>query len=273
MPESVSFDPIAHRYDATRGYPPDVAERIARGLLEFAGIPRGGSIIEIGIGTGRIALPLIEQGVNVTGVDISANMVDLLRQKYQALRGEGASGRVGALTVELADMTALPYQDARFDASVAVHVLHLVPEWRRALDELRRVVKPDGRLLIGQDVRVEDDVQWRSQREWLRIVRRLGFQAGYIGAQGYAAILEELERRGLEVRESQLARWEITQTPREALTWITERTWSRTWPVPDDIFAEAARELTDWMEREYTGAMETPQRIPVAFKAARAQRV
>jgi ubiquinone/menaquinone biosynthesis C-methylase UbiE len=272
MAESVSFDPIAHRYDATRGYPAEVATRIARGLMEFAGIARGGNVVEIGIGTGRIALPLIEQGVNVAGVDISANMVDLLREKYQTLRVAETRGTLGALEVALADMTALPFADGRFDASVAVHALHLVPEWRRALDELQRVVKPDGVLLFGQDVRVEDDVQWRAQREWLGIVRRLGFQAGYIGARGYNAIVEELDRRGLAVRESELARWETMVTPRQALTWITERTWSRTWPVPDDIFDAAARELTAWMEREYADAMETPQRVPEAFKAARAER-
>lgn len=270
MPESVSFDPIAHRYDATRGYPPQVAAGIARRLREVGAIPQGGEIVEIGIGTGRIALPLIEQGVNVFGVDISANMVDLLRQKYQTLRAADATGQLGALIVEMADMTALPYANGRFDAGVAVHVLHLVPEWRRALDELRRVIRPGGSLLIGQDVRVADDVQWLAQREWLAIVRRLGFPAGYVGAAGYGAIVEELERRGLAVSETELARWEIQVTPREALTWITERTWSRTWPVPDDIFALSARELTAWMEREYAGAMDTPQRVPVAFKVARA---
>lgn len=270
MPESISFDPIAHRYDATRGYPPEVAAEIARRLREVGGIPRGGEIVEIGIGTGRIALPLIEQGVNVYGVDISANMVDLLRQKYQTLRAADETPSLGALTVELADMTALPYADGRFDAGVAVHVLHLVPEWKRALDELQRVIRPGGNLLIGQDVRVEDDVQWLAQRQWLGMVRRLGYPAGYVGAAGYSAIVEELERRGLTASEAELARWELQVTPREALRWITERTWSRTWPVPDDIFAQSARELTAWMEREYAGAMETPLRVPVAFKVARA---
>lgn len=270
MPESVSFDPIAHRYDATRGYPPEVAAEIARRLCEVGNIPPGGEIVEIGIGTGRIALPLIEQGVNVSGVDISANMVDLLRQKYQTLREVDEAGALGALAVELADMTALPYADGRFDAGIAVHVLHLVPEWKLALDELRRVIRPGGSLLIGQDVRVEDDVQWLAQREWLGILRRLGFPAGYVGAAGYSAIVEELERRGLVVSETELSRWEMQVTPHEALTWITERTWSRTWPVPDDVFAESARELTAWMERRYAGAMHTPQRVPVAFKVARA---
>ena len=271
MPESISFDPIAHRYDATRGYPPEVAGEIARRLREVGGIRQGGELVEIGIGTGRIALPLIEQGINVFGVDISANMVDLLRQKYQTLRAADATETLGALNVELADMTALPYADGRFDAGIAVHVLHLVPEWRRALDELQRVIRPGGNLLIGQDVRVEDDVQWLAQREWLGVVRRLGFPAGYVGAAGYTAIVTELERRGLAVSETELARWEIRVTPREALTWITERTWSRTWPVPDDIFAQSARELTAWMERTYTGAMDMPQRVPVAFKVARAE--
>jgi ubiquinone/menaquinone biosynthesis C-methylase UbiE len=268
MAESVSFDRVADRYDATRGYPPAVAQRIAEGLVRMGGVPVGGSMLEIGIGTGRIALPVLGTGRDVTGVDIAQAMVERLREKYAALQAEEPERPWGTLQVELGDVTALPFADASFDASVAVHVLHLIPEWRRAVDEVLRVLRPGGALLIGQDVRLEDDLQWRMQGEWMEIVRKLGFPVGYVGAAGYSAIKAELGRRGLPPREEQLAAWEIAVTPRGALAYIVERTWSRTWQVPPDIFEESARQLTERVAAEYGDAMDTPQRAPVAFKVA-----
>ena len=85
MPVPVSFDRIAAQYDATHGYPPEVSGQIARGLMRLGAFGSGDDILEIGIGTGRIALPLLDRGVNVTGVDISAPMVERMREKLASL--------------------------------------------------------------------------------------------------------------------------------------------------------------------------------------------
>jgi SAM-dependent methyltransferase len=277
MPESLSFDRVADQYDATRGYPPDVAEAIAEAILRAGRLAPGSDALEIGIGTGRIALPLLAKGVNVYGVDISQRMLDQLRQKQAALAAQdahSAPGSVGTLQVEMADMTALPFPDARFAAVVAVHVFHLVPEWLRALDEALRVLRHDGALLIGQDVHSGPGANRAGAIEdhWREIVRELGYDGGNVGASGYQAALEELARRGLHVEEATAARWETQYTPRQALETITSRLWSRTWLVPDDLFAESARRLTAWGEQEFAGAMETPIAAPHAFKLARATR-
>src|SRR5690242_6819284 len=143
MPESLCFDRVAARYDATRGHSPEVAAQIADGLIRFGEIPPGGSTLEIGIGTGRVALPLLARGVHMTGVEIALRMLEQLRAKFEAQRQAQPAAPWGALTTQVADMTALPFADASFDAVVAVHVLHLVPRWERALDEALRVVRPD----------------------------------------------------------------------------------------------------------------------------------
>jgi ubiquinone/menaquinone biosynthesis C-methylase UbiE len=272
MSGSVSFDPIADRYDATRGYPPEVEQQIAEGLVRIGSLHEGSTLLEIGIGTGRIALPVLAMGCNVTGVDISIGMVERLRAKYDALRQEQPERTWGTLRVEMADMTALPFASETFNAAVAVHVLHLVPQWLRAVDEVLRVVRPGGAFMIGQDVRLEDDVQWRMQSEWMEIVHGLGFPVGYVGAAGYSAVKSELQRRGLHPREEQIAAWEIEVTPSYVLGWIVERTWSRTWQVPTDIFDESARRLTAWAAREYSDSMDIPRRVPVAFKVTSVRR-
>ncbi len=266
---SVSFDPIADRYDATRYYPPDIADRIATGLLRLGGLAMGAHLLEIGIGTGRIALPLLAQGVDVTGVDISSRMLEHLQTKYTEGQTSDPLRAWGALAIIMGDITALPFADNAFDAAVAVHVFHLVSPWRRALDEVLRVVKPGGSFLLGQDVRTLESHN-RIHDTWEKIVEQLGYVHTNVGAEGYAAVVAELRQRDVTVEERVLAAWEIATAPSAALTDIAGREWSRTWRVPDDIFAESVRRLTNWAHAEYGDRLDIPERGEYAFKVARA---
>jgi ubiquinone/menaquinone biosynthesis C-methylase UbiE len=258
MPGSVSFDPVADRYDQTRTYPPEIADRIAAALIEQGHVPLRGSMLEIGVGTGRIALPLLARGAAVTGVDISPLMVDQLRAKYAALRHAQPDRDWGALTIEMADMSALPFPDASFDSTVAVHVFHLVPEWKRALDEALRVTKPGGALLIGQDGH-DDSARAEIHDQWEEIIAALGYQPRRVGAQDSAEVRAELAARGLPLDYTTIATWTIADPPRLALRSITEREMSKTWPVPDNLFAESARRLTAWADRTYGDRLDVPQ--------------
>ena len=83
--------------------------------------------MEIGVGTGRIAVPLWDAGVTMTGVDLSEAMLAKLVAK--------TGGRV-PFPIALADATQLPFKDQRFGSGIACHVLHLIPDWRRALADL-----------------------------------------------------------------------------------------------------------------------------------------
>ncbi len=271
MPGSVSFDRVADRYDATRGYSPAVASRIAAGLIDAGRLTRGSSLLEIGIGTGRIALPLLAGGVNVTGVDIAPRMVERLQVKYAEQRERHPELQWGALNVQIADMTALPFADATFDAVLGVHVLHLVPGWRAALDEALRVLRPGGAFVLGQDTTEGAERHLLSDR-WEAIVRELGGTSGPVGAAGYRAAVGELRARGLSVEERSVARWEERVTPREGLASITERLWSRTWQVPDDLFAESVRQLIDWVEATLGDTLDTPRVISMQFKVAVARK-
>jgi ubiquinone/menaquinone biosynthesis C-methylase UbiE len=270
MSGSVSFDPVADRYDDTRGYPVDVSERIASGLMRAGPLAVGSRLLEIGIGTGRIALPLLRAGVNVTGVDISPRMMERLRANLAQQQADGPGHSWGTLTTQMADMTALPFADNSFDVAVGVHVLHLVPEWRTALDEVLRVIRSGGALMIGQDVYSGRSPNEEIQEQWRDLVSRLGHPPLTVGAHGFQAIVDELMRRGLTVTLETLASWQVQQTPRAALDYIASRTWSRTWPTPEDVFAESITQLTAWAEHHFRGKMDAPQTSPHSFKVARA---
>jgi ubiquinone/menaquinone biosynthesis C-methylase UbiE len=269
MPESLSFDRVATRYDATRGYTPEVAARIADGLIRFGEIPPGGSVIEIGIGTGRIALPLLARGVHMTGVDIAPRMLEQLQAKYDALRQGQPDAAWGVLATRVADMTALPFPDGGFDAAVAVHVLHLVPEWRRALDEALRVVRPGRYFLLGQDISSTDAVNHRIQDRWVELARELGSAPIRVGARNTAEVLEALRGRGLAPEETTLASWTTLHTPRSIVQYVADRTWSQTWSIPDAIFAESVRRLDAWVGERYAAALDMPMPTRLSFKAVR----
>jgi ubiquinone/menaquinone biosynthesis C-methylase UbiE len=272
MPESLSFDRVADRYDATRIHPAEASAEIAAGLMRVGGLHAGAEILEIGIGTGRIALPLLTQGVNVTGIDIAPRMLDQLRAKEAAWRAETGDSPAGRLTLQIADMTALPFASATFDAVVAVHVLHLVPEWRMALDEALRVLRPGAALLLGQDIAAPDAMNHDIQDRWAQIVRDLGADPQRVGARSFAEIVAELRARGLTVTETVLASWDHIAIPREVLDYVESRTWSQTWNIPDDIFAESIRRLRAWAESSYGDKLDAPFTARLSFKVAVARR-
>src|ERR1700730_2705394 len=167
---SLSFDRVAHLYDATRGYPEVVAQQIAQAIDRAADATPHTAFLEVGIGTGRIAFPLVSLGRNYTGVDIAPKMVGVLEDKLRthgwqeyeqawgSLPDEESmtsptvhrfihSDPTGSMRLAFSDMTALPFRDASFDVVVAVHVFHLVGDWRQAVREVLRVLRPGGVLL------------------------------------------------------------------------------------------------------------------------------
>src|SRR5579862_6157046 len=146
---SISFDRAASYYDATRGYPPDVEQAIGQAIVAAAAATPATRFLEIGVGTGRIALPVIALGFDYTGVDISAAMMDRLREKLEDI--ERATGQHPRATLLEADMQALPFDDAHFDVVIAAHVFHLVGDPARAWQEAMRVLRPGGVLLVCGD--------------------------------------------------------------------------------------------------------------------------
>ncbi len=108
-------------------------------MLGLAGEVSGRRILDAGCGSGPLSAALRARGAVVTGIDASAAMVDLARQRL----GEDAD-------LHVADLGApLPFADAEFDDVVASLVLHYLEDWSGPLSELRRVLKPGGRLLVS----------------------------------------------------------------------------------------------------------------------------
>ena len=270
-PQSLSFDRAAPLYDATRGYPPDVAEQIGAAIVEAANAQPDTRFLEVGVGTGRIALPIARMGYDYTGVDISEGMVARLRDKAAAL-SEGAAAPL-RLQVVIADMTALPFPNASFDVAVAVHVFHLVRAWKQAVDEVLRVLRPGGLLLHCWDNYLTPDTESQVMGErWEEIVRELGGEVRPVGAIRRSMVADYLRERGLTSETLHTVIWTAQESPQAAFEYIAKRIWSRTWLVPDALFDASIRRLESWATNHYGAAYTVPQPKQQQFIISRARK-
>lgn len=272
-PQSLNFDRAAAVYDATRGYPSDVAEQIGAAIIEAASAQPATRFLEVGIGTGRIALPIARRGYDYTGVDISEKMLGQLRAKVQTLQQEAASASAPPLRLHLftADMTALPFPDASFDVVVAVHVFHLVSAWRRAVDEVLRVLRPGGFFLHCWDEHIGAG-NHPLQERWVECVREVGGEVGMVGAPRRSQVSDYLRERGLTSETLRTVTWTTQESPKEEFEYIARRIWSRTWLVSDEVFKASIRCLESWAINHFGASYTIPQPQSHQFIISRARR-
>jgi ubiquinone/menaquinone biosynthesis C-methylase UbiE len=127
----VSFDRVAEIYDETRGFPVFVMDKIIKTLMdELEGYV---SILDAGVGTARFLKPLQDLGYDVVGVDVSLGMLRKAVKK-------------GMRNLIIGSVCSLPFRDDSFDVTISVGLLHLVREWRVALQEMSRVTR---KLLVS----------------------------------------------------------------------------------------------------------------------------
>jgi ubiquinone/menaquinone biosynthesis C-methylase UbiE len=113
--------------------------------LELLHLGSADQFLEIGFGHGRTlerAAATIQSGL-IAGVDVSQTAVAAASRKLEPLI------RTGRVEVRQADSSRLPYSDATFDAALAVHTLYFWNDPATHLREIRRVLKPDGRFVLG----------------------------------------------------------------------------------------------------------------------------
>jgi SAM-dependent methyltransferase len=224
MSQSINFDRAATYYDETRGFPPGVEQDAVRLFVQAGGLTMRSRVFEIGIGTGRIALPLAIHVGEYHGADISTGMLGRLLAK----RGDEP------ILPVVADGTRLPYANATFDAIIAVHIFHLIADWRAALRECARILKPGAPLMHGWGARISEPVltaAWdEAVREWQ--------QDQVVPAPPIPNAESErfLNEAGWLLQGEQL-QFTFTQygSPQQFIDSLRERKWSHTWRMSDDV--------------------------------------
>ena len=129
----------------------------------------GGRILEVGVGTG-ISLPQYGRRLSVIGVDLSEAM---LRKARERIAAETLSHVAGLMVM---DAQRLGFPDGAFDAVVAQYVITVVPDAEATLDELARVIRPGGEIILVNHIGAEAGLR-RAFEQWFSpMARRLGWQ-------------------------------------------------------------------------------------------------
>ena len=132
------FATIADRYDLiTRLLSCGQDRRWKRRLVSMAAPAPGVTALDLATGTGDIAFALAARGASVVGLDLTRRMIELARARAAVARPQFIVG----------DMLALPFPAASFDLVTTGYGLRNVPDLAMAINEIRRVLKPGGRLL------------------------------------------------------------------------------------------------------------------------------
>lgn len=196
---------LVGRPDATRIA--DELTRVARRIVESAPIEEGSRVLDVGSGTGAVALAAVDRGGRVIATDLDA---DALRRGRDLARSLEAPVRHS-----LADARALPFPDASFEVSVHRSVLVYMESRDRAVTEERRVLRPGGAvscsesLGAGLDLESDDpgiDRVWRggmreilldtpdaftlSSSQLLGLYERNGFEEVSVAAVRHDVVLD-----------------------------------------------------------------------------------
>jgi SAM-dependent methyltransferase len=215
-PESLVFDRVAHEYDETRG-------GVARGRGYARTIARHvvgtGTLLEVGVGTGAIALPLAETGLDVVGVDLSRPML--------ARAHERLGNRVAC-----ADAHRLPVATGSVSDVVTVWVLHVVAEPERVVHEIARVLRPGGRWCsVSSDATSGTTDLDRVLHDFNRDTGR------YRDAPDQVRDWCDAAGLGI-VHEGHTETIRFEQSPLEAVAHIETRTMSSLWDLDEAAWVE-----------------------------------
>lgn len=239
MGESIAFDRAVDYYDRTRALPPGVEDAMVEAVS--AELRGRGRVLEIGAGTGRIALPLRGAGVDVYGLDLSLPMLERFSAKGPAPLVQG-------------DATRLPFRDGSFGAAFAVHVLHLIPEWRTAVRELVRVVEPGGVLLVSQG--------WWGLVAYVDLIEAYtdaaGIELRHVGLNDEA----ELDAALPDATPRELVRLEGAQTMTlgEMVDRLRAGLYSFTWGL-DEAARNRGADAAAALAKERYGSLDEPREI------------
>lgn len=239
---SISFDRAAAYYDKTRAMSPEAATKV-RDLL-LSELRDGDPVLEVGVGTGRIALPLHSAGVAMVGIDLSHSMLARL-----------VSNAGGAIPFPLlrGDATMAPFPDSTFGAAIASWVLHLIPPWRKVVAEMTRVVAPGGVLLVdagnlGLDLTTEITLHFRDAA---------GVTDWPPGARGHDQVDQAMEALGAARRELEPVVEVVESALETHISLLEQGVYSVTFGLTEGQRKTAAETTRAWARERFGDLGET----------------
>jgi SAM-dependent methyltransferase len=241
---SVVFDRVAEDYDRTRGLTEEGVRRTTELLVTELG-PRGRAL-EIGVGTGQVALPLHRAGIRLVGLDLSMPMMRKLTQK---------AGGHPPFPLVRGDATRLPFAADAFGGAYFRWVLHLIPDWRAAMAELVRVVRPGG-VVVGS-LGGYGGPRAQIQDRFAQVAGVTPTPAG-LPWDDWPALEAAMAELGARPRELPTFIEVERDDVEEFMRALEHNRFSWTWPIPEEVRLRAAAETRAWA----VGRLGPLDRIP-----------
>ncbi|HTT16010.1 MAG TPA: class I SAM-dependent methyltransferase [Thermoplasmata archaeon] len=223
------FDEIAQQYDATREPLAPTALETIRTTFSDWGVRR---LLEVGVGTGRVAEPLARSGLLVTGVDASGGMLARARAKRLDRLVRGSAYR-------------LPFADRSFDLALFVHVLHLLDRPEEAIAQARRVsrVGVAGLLRPRTGDGTAREAGPRPRALVLERLRAMGIDVPERASGGPPVRERELLERSPPDRLVPVLEEDVTEPLADELRLFAARASRWTLRVPPEAMARAVAEV------------------------------
>lgn len=137
-------------------------------VIRRLAVAPGEHVLEVGVGTG-LCLPLYPRHCDVTAVDLSGAMLEQAHERARADRLEHVS-------LARMDAARMAFADSRFDLVVAAYVVTAVPDYRLVMQEMVRVCKPGGRLLLLNHFTHDSRLIAACEKAISPICRHIGFR-------------------------------------------------------------------------------------------------
>lgn len=162
--ESKLYYELSHVYDLV--FSNVFGPRIHR-VIESLQLQPGTSVLEVGVGTG-LSLDAYPRHCEVTGIDLAPEMLERAQAKIDENRWRN-------IHVQAMDALNMEFEDSSFDFTMAFHVISVVPDGRRLLEEMIRVTKPGGTIVIINHFRFRHPLLSAIDTMIEPITRRLGW--------------------------------------------------------------------------------------------------
>jgi len=182
------------------------------------------TVLDLGVGTGRFAKPLQDTGLEVVGVDIAEKMIDKAVER-------------GVDNLLQGDACCLPLKNSSFDATVCIHLLHLINEWKTALQEICRVTH---RVMVSMAYGNTDPV-WENYN---RLLKSCGCESRRLGRG-------EEELKDLVKPSKSVFVGSYSESADRRLTNMSQRAYSSQWRIPEDV----NKKVMDELKCQFAGKM------------------
>jgi ubiquinone/menaquinone biosynthesis C-methylase UbiE len=240
-----AFSPIAPRYDATRDLPEHILLACYDRLTELGFFPAYRTILDAGCGTGQLSLPLAGRGYEVSGIDVSAEMIKLARSKRR---------RDWLTSYCVADARDMPLADGSIAACVVSKLFQHIDDWKLACRELIRVVRPGSYIIqinergsFGNSIRLY----------FARRAAQLGFMVRHLGLNPHSnhEIVSFMADEGCQFVPVEMSdlQWDTRITFGQAINRIQERLYAEFWDLPTVVYDRLVEDTVAWIEMQPKG--------------------